>query len=151
MQPSAETPLPMLEEWATETEKQLNPLCTLTKDTLATSQQEPQNYKQLIEDLKNAEEIRKKEAQIVGEKVQLQEKYGSRFQELETNWQDIVSVLEWCKKVQAAFGDIPVPQAFAEIAAKGPTAAPSNAELIQQNETLHLRFWQILKNASKLK
>ncbi len=128
------TPLSLLEEWTNETEKQLNPLCTLTKDTLATSKQEPQNYKQLIEDLKNAEEIRKKEAQIVGEKVQLQEKYGNRFQELETNWQDIVSVLEWCKKVQGAFGDIPVPQAFADLAAQGPTAAPSNTELTQQNE-----------------
>ncbi len=128
------TPLSMLEEWTNETEKQLNLLSTLTKDTLTTSKQEPQNYKQLIEDLKNAEEIRKKEAQIVGEKVQLQEKYGNRFQELKTNWQDIVAVLEWCKKVQEAFGDIPVPQAFADLAAQGPTAAPSNTELTQQNE-----------------
>ena len=55
--------------------------------------------------------------------------------ELETNWQDIVSVLEWSKKVQAAFRDIPVPQAFADIAAQGPIAAPSNSELKQQNES----------------
>ena len=86
----AETQLPLLEEWATETEKLLTPLCSVTKDTLTVAKVEPQNYKQLIGDLKNAEEIRKKEAQIVGEKAQLQEKYGSRFQELQTNWQDIV-------------------------------------------------------------
>ena len=128
------TPLSLLEEWASETEKQLNSLCAVTKDTLAISKQEPQNYKQLIEDLKNAEEIRKKEAQIIGEKAQLQAKFGSRFQELETNWQDIVSVLEWSKKVQAAFADIPVPQAFADIAAQGPTAAPSNLELTQRRD-----------------
>ena len=36
-----QTPLPLLEEWATETEKQLNPLCALTKETLATCKQEP--------------------------------------------------------------------------------------------------------------
>ena len=128
----AQTPLPLLEEWATETEKQLTALCAVTRDTLATSKQEPQTYKQLIQDLHDAEEIRKKEAQIIGEKAQLQEKYGSRFQELQTNWQDIVTVLEWSKKVQAAFGDIPVPQAFADIAAKGSTAAPSNTELTQR-------------------
>jgi very-short-patch-repair endonuclease len=127
-------PLPLLEEWATETEKQLTVLCALTKDTLATSKQEPQTYKQLLADLRNAEDIRKKEAQIIGEKAQLQEKFGGRFQELETNWQDIVTVLEWCKKVQVTFGDIPVPQAFADIAAKGPSAAPSNLELIQRND-----------------
>jgi len=45
-----------------------------------------------------------------------------------------VAVLEWCKKVQAAFGDIPVPQAFAYIAAQGPTAAPYNTELTKQCE-----------------
>ena len=69
-----QTYLPLLEEWANETEKQLTPLLTLTNQTLATSKQEPQNYKQLIQDLKNAEDIRKKEAQIIGEKVQLQDK-----------------------------------------------------------------------------
>jgi hypothetical protein len=93
-----------------EVEKQLNILCTLTNVTLATSKNEPQNYKKLIEDLKNAEDIRKKEAQIISEKVQLQEKFGTRFQQLETNWQEIVTVLEWCKMVQAAFIDIPVPR-----------------------------------------
>ena len=125
----SQTPLLLLEEWATETEKQLNSLNALTKEALATCKQEPQTYKQLLGDLKNAEDIRKKEAAIVGEKVQLQEKFGSRFSELETDWQDILAVLDWCKKVQAAFLDIPVPQAFAQIAAQGPAAAPSNAEL----------------------
>ncbi len=132
--PIAQTPLPLLEEWATDTEKQLNALCTLTKTTLATSKQDPPSYKQLIADVRDAEEIRKKEAAIVGEKAQLQEKFGSRFNLLETDWQDIVSVLEWVQKVQAAFLDIPVPQAFAEIAAKGPQAAPSDAALAEQSE-----------------
>ena len=130
----SQTSLSLLEEWANETQKQLISLVALTKDTLTTCKQEPLNYKQLVEDLQNAENIRKKEAQIVGEKVQLQEKFGSRFQELETDWQDIVAVLEWTKKVQAAFVDIPVPGAFADIAAQGSSATPSNMELIQQNE-----------------
>jgi very-short-patch-repair endonuclease len=132
--PITQTPLSRLEEWATETEKQVTPLFALTKDTLSTCKQEPQTYERLLEDLRNAEDIRKKEAQIIGEKAQLQEKFGSRFQELETNWQDILTVLEWSKKVQVAFGDIQVPQAFAEIAAKGSSAAPSNTELTQRND-----------------
>ncbi len=129
--PITQTSITLVEEWAHETEKQLNPLNNLTNQTLTTCKHEPQTYKLLLEDLKNAEEIRKKEAQIIGEKVQLQEKFGSRFQELETNWEDIMAVLEWSKKVQASFADIPVPQAFADIAARGPTAAPSNTELTQ--------------------
>ena len=87
-----------------------------------------------MEDLKNAEDIRKKEAAIAGEKAQLREKFGSRFNELETNWQDIVSVLEWVQKVQAVFQDIPVSEAFAQIAAQGPAAAPSSAELTEKRD-----------------
>ncbi|MGO8807421.1 MAG: DUF3320 domain-containing protein [Candidatus Bathyarchaeia archaeon] len=128
------TPIPMVEEWLNETERQLTPLKGLTRETLAVSKEEPSNYKQLIDDLQNAEEIRKKEAAIIGEKAQLQEKFGSRFNELDTNWQDIVEVIEWVKKVQAAFLDIPVPFAFAQIAAQGPTAAPSSRELTQKRD-----------------
>src|SRR5208337_4377468 len=64
-----QTPLALIEEWASETEKQLSSLCELTKDALATSKEEPKSYKQLLEDLKNAEDVRRKEAGIVGEKV----------------------------------------------------------------------------------
>jgi len=129
-----QTPLQLLDEWTNETEKQLNPLYTLTKETLSTCKQEPPNYKQLLEDLKNAEEIRKKEAAIIGEKSQLQAKFGSRFNGLETDWLDILTVLGWSMKVQAAFLDIPVSQAFAQIASQGPTVAPSNTELNQKYE-----------------
>ena len=128
------TSLSLLEAWASETEKQLRTLNNITNQTLITCVHEPQTYKLLIKDLNNAEEMRKKEAQIIGEKVQLQEKFGSRFQELETNWQGIVAVLEWSKKVQAAFGDIPVPRAFADIAARGSAAVPLTAELTQRND-----------------
>jgi very-short-patch-repair endonuclease len=128
----SQTPLPLLEEWVTETEKQLTPLRESTNVALATSKQEPQTYKQLMVDLKNAEDIRKKEAAILGEKAQLLEKFGSRFSGLETNWQDIVEVIEWVKKVQAAFLDIPVSQAFAQLAAQGPSATPSSMELTRK-------------------
>ncbi len=129
-----ETSLLILEEWATEVEKQLIVLCGITSGALAVATVEPSSYKQLIFDLKNAEEIRKKEAQIVGEKAQLQEKFGARFLDLKTNWQDIVTVLEWCQKVQAAFEDIPVSQAYAEIPAEGKQAAPSNEALRQKRD-----------------
>ena len=132
--PLTETPLPQLETWATEVEKQLGILLNLTNQTLTPSiaKTEPPNYKQLIADLKNAEDVRKKEAQIIGEKAQLQEKFGERFQEMQTNWQEIVTILEWVQKVQLMFGDLPVPEAFAELAAKGANTAPSNKELVNQ-------------------
>jgi hypothetical protein len=129
-----QTPLQQLEDWATEIERHLIPLCNQTRDVIAASKMEPENYKQLIQDLKDTEEVLKKEAQIVGEKLLLQEKYGRRFQGLETSWEDIIAVLEWCKKVQSAFIDVPVPQVFAEIAAQGSKAAPSETALINSRD-----------------
>ena len=130
-----ETSLPLLGDWLIQVEIQLTSLNKLTKDTLTVSKVEPENYLQLINDLKNAEDIRKKEAQIVGEKTQLQEKFGIRFKELQTDWQDLVTVLEWVRKVQYMFGSVSVPEAFAEIAAKGPTMAPSNKALLAKRDS----------------
>jgi hypothetical protein len=124
-----QTALPQLEEWTADVEKQLAPLNMLTKETLSTAEILPKTYKQLLEDLANAEEVRRKEATITGEKFQLQIKYGSRFKELETNWLDIISVLEWVKGVQAAFGDVAVPETFALLAVAGSSKAPSDAKL----------------------
>ena len=151
--PLNQTSLMQLEEWAIETEKQLAPLCMLAKETLSTCKaEEPKNYKLLIEDLVNAEEVRRKEASITGEKFQLQIKFGSRFAELETNWLDILAVLEWVKKVQAAFGEVSVPATFASLAAQGSANAPANTRLIKHYQTalqslasLELRFETELK------
>jgi len=133
--PLWETSLRQINEWASDTERLLTPLCCLTKETLTVAKEEPKSYAQLVNDLSDAETIRKKEAQIVGEKAQLGEKFGRRFQELRTDWQEIVTVLEWVKTVQAAFVDIPVPEAYAELAAKGPTAAPSDDALVAKRDT----------------
>ncbi len=132
--PLNQTALSPLEEWAADVEKQLAPLNILTKETLSTAKTSPKNYNQLLEDLANAEEVRRKEAAITGEKFQLQIKYGSRFNLLETNWLDIISVLEWVKRVQAAFGEVAVPETFALIAAAGPSKAPSDAKLARYYE-----------------
>ncbi|MDR2719766.1 MAG: DUF3320 domain-containing protein [Nitrososphaerota archaeon] len=131
-----QTTLQRLEEWTIDVEKQLAPLSILTKETLSTAITLPKTYKQLIEDLTNAEEVRRKEATITGEKSQLQIKYGSRFNELETNWTDIIYVLEWVKKAQTLFGtDVTVPEAFALLAVAGPSNAPSDAKLNRYYET----------------
>ncbi|MCL2134550.1 MAG: DUF3320 domain-containing protein [Candidatus Bathyarchaeota archaeon] len=131
-----QTPLHRLEEWTVDVEKQLAPLSILTKETLSTAITVPKTYKQLIEDLINAEEVRRKEATVTGEKAQLQIKYGSRFNELETNWLDIIYVLEWVKKVQTAFGDVLVPEAFASLTTVNSSSVPSDAKLNRYYETV---------------
>ncbi|MDR2203042.1 MAG: DUF4011 domain-containing protein [Nitrososphaerota archaeon] len=124
-----------LEEWVIDVEKQFAPLSILTKETLSTALVVPKTYKHLLEDLVNVEAVRRKEAAVTGEKSQLQIKFGSRFCELETNWTEIIYVLEWVKKVQGVFGDVVVPDAFALLAATGVSNTPSDVKLIRCYET----------------
>ena len=129
--PLYETPLSMLQDWASSVEKQLDALCELTDETLKTSKgEQPQTYKQLITDLKDAESVRKKEAEILDERELLQKKFGFRFSGLETPWEEILSVLNWTRKLQTLFGSSQIPEAFGEIVSLGAAHAPSNTALI---------------------
>jgi hypothetical protein len=129
--PLYETPIALLQDWATSIEKRLIVLCEITKEALKTSKDEtPQDYKQLIADLKASEQVRKKEAAFLREHEILQEKFGFRFADLETCWEDILSVLHWTKKLRTLFGSVRVPKAFADVVSQGAEFAPSNSDLI---------------------
>jgi hypothetical protein len=130
--PFYESPLKMLQGWASSVEKQLAALCEITTETLKTSKgKEPQTYNQLIADLKDAEQVRTLEAGVLDERVILQKKFGFRFSGLETSWEEILSVLNWTLKLQTTFGSSQIPEAFGEIVTLGVEHAPSNTELIQ--------------------
>ena len=125
----------MLQEWANTAAKQLNILCEVTKETLETCKgEEPQNYKQLIEDLKDAEDVRRKEAKILEERTLLRTKFGRRFSDLDTPWDEILSILDWTRKVQALFGSTPIPEPFTSIVSRGAEYAPPNSDLIKNDE-----------------
>jgi hypothetical protein len=130
--PLYETPIALLQDWATAVDKQLIFLCEITAETFKTSKVEaPQNYKQLIADLKEAEQVRKKEATILREHEILQTKFGFRFAGLETSWEEILSVLHWTKKLLTPFGSSRVPATFAEVVSQGADYAPPNSDLIR--------------------
>ncbi len=129
-----QTQLPKLEEWANETTKQLVPLIDLTKEVILTvKQQEPKNYTQLINDLKRAEYVRKKEAEILNEKELLRARFGFRFSDLTTDWNEIITVLQWTKKAQSYFETATqIPAAFARILSQGASFAPSREDLLRR-------------------
>ena len=125
------TPLKELREWADEADKQLDHLLAVTSDALQTCKRELENYKQLLDDLKNAESVRKKEAAFLGERVLLKSKFGSRFSEFNTDWIEILSVLDWTKKAQVVFGSSKMPEPLVGIVSNGAENAPSNAGLVK--------------------
>lgn len=132
-----QTSLSQVEDWAKETENQLANLLSLIKDTLVVCKEaEPATYKQFITDLQDAEETRKKQTALEAQKAIMQTKFGSRYKESETNWTELISVLEWTAKVKASFGQVAVPETYATLASKGPTLAPSIAPLSQQYQAV---------------
>ncbi len=132
--PLYETPLTLLlQEWACSVEKQLTLLCEITEETLKTSKGESlQNYKQLIDDLKDAEQVRNREAPFVGEQKLLHAKFGVRFAALETRWEEIISVLHWTQKLRTLFVYSCIPEAFVDVVSRGAEYAPSNNDLIRR-------------------
>ncbi|MDQ1280943.1 MAG: hypothetical protein QG670_2206 [Thermoproteota archaeon] len=131
-----QTPIKILREWASETEKQLTLLCELTAKILATRNEAgPQDYKQLLEDLKNTETVITKEGEILNQRQLLQDKFGSRFSDLDTNWTEIQSTMEWTKKFQTSFSDQSIPNLTVNIASYGPKSSPSNSDLTTYYDT----------------
>lgn len=126
-----QTPLAELQNWTREMEGKLLALCEVTNEILKTCKKDtPQNFSRLLEDLRNAESVRKKESEILEKKELLQQKFGFRFIGLETNWEEILSILQWTKKVQASFGTSPIPELFVSVVSRGAAYAPSNSDLV---------------------
>ena len=133
--PIYKTPLAALQQWATEAEKQLTLLFEATREVLETrKEEEPQNYKQLIGDLKNAETVRKKENELLAQRSALQTSFGARFSDLETDWQQILSVLEWTKNLQYLYGSNHLPEPLVNVVTRGPKHAPDMSELVKRND-----------------
>ena len=96
-----------------------------TKDALVECKnQVPKNYRELIDDLNTAENIRSKETAFQGEKTKLQSLFGHRFIEFETNWQEITNALEWTKEFKAMLGYQSIPDPIVDIVTQG--SAPDN-------------------------
>ena len=68
----------------------------------------------LLDDLKSAEGVRRKETEFLSQRTLLKGKFGSRFVEFDTDWKEILSVLEWTRKAQIVFGSTNMPERLRE-------------------------------------
>jgi len=131
-----ETNLLKIKQWANELETKLSTLCILTNEPIKMRKNKnPQNYTELLNELKRSELVREKEREVRNNQDLLKIKFGFRFSGLNSNWIEIISVLEWTKKLQNTFKDMHISKKFAEILFKGPENAPSNSKLLALNDT----------------
>ena len=129
--PIYKTPLVELQEWANEAKRKLNALFAVAQETMETCKLEPQNYKQLVDDLKSSENVRKKEIEFLEQKTLLKARFGTRFSEFDTDWKDILSVLDWTKKVQLLFGSEKIPELYVTLISGGAEHAPPTDHLVK--------------------
>ncbi|HUU88645.1 MAG TPA: DUF3320 domain-containing protein, partial [Candidatus Glassbacteria bacterium] len=122
--------LSKLKQWAVELERKLSILCILTDEPIKTQKIKKQtNYAELLNELKRSEIVREKEQEFKKNQTELKKKFGFRFSGLNSNWKEIIFVLEWTKKIQELFNDVSISNDFAQILYKGPEYAPSNVDL----------------------
>ena len=101
-----QTPLEEIKEWALQARDKISNLCIITNETLQTRKNEtyPKNYKQLLSDLKSEEQVRKEEIEFQERKGQLKQRFGARFSDMDTNWDDLIQVLDWTEQFRVKFG-----------------------------------------------
>ena len=132
--PIYKTQLTELQEWANNTEAKLSNLFVTEQEAVVTYKTEPQNYKQLTDDLKTSETLQQKESAFLKQTTLLKAKFGPRFQEFNTDWKDILSVLEWTKKVQLLFDTTKIPETYTKLISTGPENAPPTENLVRYRD-----------------
>ena len=124
------TQLPLLQEWTEKTGERLDTLCKLTKEMLEQCKSQPKNYEQLLEDITDAEDVKRKEGDIHSQSEELRKAFGPHFKGLDTDWAKTLSLLEWTKNLQSLFGTRRIPPEFVD-AVSGKSSSPTNNELIR--------------------
>jgi superfamily I DNA and/or RNA helicase/very-short-patch-repair endonuclease len=135
-----ETNLSKLNQWALELENKIYTLCILTDEPIKMRKiKKPKNYTELLGELKRAELVRKKEQEVKNDHYILKPKFGFRFLGLNSNWNEIISLLKWTKKIQELFNHVSIPKEFAQRLFKGPTYALSTVDISTYSDAT-LRF-----------
>jgi hypothetical protein len=124
------TPLAMLRKWAEETSSHLTRLNELAGGVIEPCKRLPPDYRHLLDDIEDAESVRKKETEFDIERPSLREKFGSHFSDMETDWDKTISHLEWTEKVKALFGSRIIPQPYVEALSNPGPSVPSNVKLV---------------------
>ncbi|HEX9262006.1 MAG TPA: DUF3320 domain-containing protein, partial [Candidatus Bathyarchaeia archaeon] len=132
--PAHKTPLPELREWAKETKTRLASLLTVMREVLEATNQKPANYRMLLDDLKSSERMRQNEADFLRQRPVLQNKFGKRFNDFNTDWNDIISFLEWTQKLQNIYGTNTIPELFADTVSNGPENIPSIDDIVKSRD-----------------
>ena len=126
-----QTPLQEIKEWALQAGDKISKLCIITNETFQARKNEthPYSYKQLLNDLKDEEQVRKEETEFQERNGQLKQMFGARFADLNTDWEALIQVLNWTEQFRVKFGILPIPGTVISLVALGNSEAVSSTKL----------------------
>lgn len=152
--PVHHTPLLQFEQWLQELEIPLSALCNYIEQVFNTCYGElPTDFLTIIQDLQSLDKIREIKALITTESKRLQDEFGRRYSVMETAWDDVLTSLNWTRKVRELFGSRLIPEAFIDFVIKGAIPAPQNSTLnkiYSQTKELLSAFEDKFKTSSSI-
>ncbi len=139
--------LSALLEYAKSLQSSLNRFGTLTDSILGQAPQRPADAAALVADLKQAEQVRSWESTQPVEGSRWQARFGPAFAGPATDFDVLRRSVAWARRVRDFFAPEPPPERFVQLAAGGPSQAPSSRDLrhaLEQYEhalhSIELRF-----------
>ena len=99
--------------WATECVERVRRVNGITKEACSLETAQPvSTFGALASDLERRSKLNEVDVRIQQESARLEERYGSRFRGLETDWPDILAALDWSWQVIQHFGASPIPDTY---------------------------------------
>lgn len=131
------SPLREVADWAAETSDRLASLARISATPLATCTSEhPATFDELLSDLRKAEELQRFEASMAERSEELKARFGRRFTGLTTDWDAVLSAIDWTRQLRRLLRD-DIPPALRTAISEGGPPPPPDLEIAPKLEKLY--------------
>ena len=139
-----QTDLDEVRDWAEELRDQLTGLVQLLDGVVANLRPGlNRTAEEVLSDLDEVAHLRALELDLMKDSAKLRDDFGLHFRGLDTDWEAIVSALEWVRELRALLSDQQVPTPIQDVAVQGGETAPTVQPLRQTLRQFQELFQQL--------
>ena len=148
--PLEEKPLTDLKLWSGQLENALGQVCELSGHVLSCARSaEHFTCGRVIVDLDRLSEVRKIESEIAGESEYLKERFGARFEGVETSWEQVLEAVQWASRFKVQMGSRALPDLMLHLVVIGKDKAPDSGSLEVALNRIKAAFDNLTRNFNK--
>lgn len=128
--PLEERPLTDLKSWSSQLGNAVGRVCELTGCILSCAcSTEHFTCHRMIVDLDRLSELRRIESQIAAESEHLRERFGTRFDGVQTSWDQVLEAVQWALRFKSHMASRQVPDPLLNLVEVGREKAPEGGSL----------------------